>query len=539
MSRILRWCSKLGRSRLTYVLYLAVVFTIASLGAAQQNQSFAQNAPAVRHLAVVINKSETIRFDKPIKTATIASTAIADVTPMTDRSIYIQGKQIGTTNISVFDESMQLAEIIDLEVTYDIKSLQGKIRAATHSNTIRVSANGGEVVLTGTAPDAVVADQAMSLAKSIVPNVVNGMNVAPAQQVMLKVRFLEATRSAERDLGVNWYGTNPSGTRGFSTGIGGPVANNGSTITPAGNGVNVNTTTTVTPPGGSTSTSTLTSTTAGGISVIQSAGAILSTSGAAPFGVVLANLVNNGTGNLNVMVSALESKGLVRRLAEPDLVTLSGESAKFLAGGSFPVPTVTTTATTGATPTFQFVDYGVSLVFIPTVLKDGLINLHIAPEVSELDYTNAVTISGTTIPSILRRNASTTIELRDGQSFAIAGLLQNRNVRNLEQIPWLGSVPVLGTLFRSSAYQNNETDLVIIVTPHLVRPAAPVNHLATPFDHTMSSNDVDFFVNGQLEVPKQYSDYVTSGGGVQGPYGAIIPVEQGSNQPVYKGSVAK
>jgi pilus assembly protein CpaC len=370
------------------------------------------------------------------------------------------------------------------------------------------------------------------------------MSVAPSQQVMLRVRFLEASRSAERDLGVNWFGTNANGTRGFSTGNGIPVVPQSATspltntVTTTVNGVTTTTSNSAVGTGSSGSTPG-TSPGTGGVSVIQSAGSILSATGAAPFGVVLASLVNNGTGNLNVMISALESQGLVRRLAEPNLVTLSGDTAKFLAGGQFPVPTISNTTTGGPTPTFQFVNYGVSLSFVPTVLQNGLINLRIAPEVSELDYSNAVTISGTTIPSILTRNAQTTIELRDGQSFAIAGLLQNRNVRNTDQIPWLGSVPVLGTLFRSSAYQNNESDLVIIVTPHLVRPASPTDHLATPFDQRLSSNDVDFFLNGQLEVPKQYSDYVTSGGNVQGPYGAIIPVERGSNQPVYKGSSAK
>ena len=191
------------------------------------------------------------------------------------------------------------------------------------------------------------------------------------------------------------------------------------------------------------------------------------------------------------------------------------------------------------TPTFEFKKFGVSLVFVPTVLNRGLINLRIAPEVSELDFANAVTISGTTIPSLVVRNAQTTIELRDGQSFAIAGLFQSRGVRNLDQVPWVGSVPVLGALFRSSAFQNSETDLVIIVTPHLVRPATPVDRLASPLDQRLPSNDVDFFVNGQLEVPKRYSDYVTSGGNVNGPYGYILPLEQGSNQPVYKGGAAK
>lgn len=526
MSLMPRWCSQLMRSRLTFVLALAAVFTIASLGAAEWagTQTLAQDAPAVRHIVVIVNKSRTIRFEKPFKTATIAATAIADVSPITDRALYIQGKTIGTTNISVFGDNMQLAEIIDLEVSIDTQNLQEKIRASTGNRAIKVSASNGEVVLSGMATDAVAADRAVSVAQSMVRGVtlVNAMSVAPSQQVMLKVRFLEASRSAERDLGVNWFGTNAGGTQGFSSGLGTPnIQPTPSTST------------------SSTGATTATTTNTGGINVIQSAGSILTASGSAPFGVVLANLVNNGTGNLNVMISALEAQGLVRRLAEPNLVTLSGDTAKFLAGGQFPVPTISNTTTGGPTATFQFVNYGVSLSFVPTVLQNGLINLRIAPEVSELDYTNSVTISGTTIPSILTRNAQTTIELRDGQSFAIAGLLQNRSVRNISQIPWIGSVPVLGTLFRSSAYQNNESDLVIIVTPHLVRPASPTDHLATPLDQRLSSNDVDFFLNGQLEVPKQYTDYVTSGGNVQGPYGAIIPVEQGSNQPVYKGSVAK
>jgi pilus assembly protein CpaC len=240
------------------------------------------------------------------------------------------------------------------------------------------------------------------------------------------------------------------------------------------------------------------------------------------------------------MISALENKNLVRTLAEPDLVTVSGEKATFLAGGEFPVPQVAATTTgQGVTPTFQFEQFGVGLDFVPTVLDRGVISLRLAPSVSELDFANAVTISGTTIPGLTVRKASTTIELRDGQSFAIAGMYQSRNARNLDQVPWLGSIPVLGALFRSSAFQNAETDLVILVTVHLVQPATPMDHLATPLDKTLPSNDVDFFVNGQEEVPKRYSDYVTSGGNVNGPYGYILPIEQGSNQPVYKGGAAK
>ena len=276
----------------------------------------------------------------------------------------------------------------------------------------------------------------------------------------------------------------------------------------------------------------------GGISIIQSSGALASIATGSPFGVVLANLLNGNT-NIDVMISALETKGLVRRLAEPDLVALSGDEARFLAGGEFPVPQIGATSAGFTTPTFEFKKFGVSLVFVPTVLNDGIINLRLSPEVSELDFANAVTISGTTIPSLVVRNARTTIELRDGQSFAIAGMFQSRNTRATDQVPWIGSVPILGTLFQSSAFQNNETDLVIIVTPHLVKPATPSDRLATPLDQRLPSNDVDFFVNRQMEVPKRYSDYATSGGNVNGPYGYILPIEQGFNQPVYKGGATR
>jgi len=527
MLKMLRWSDQAWH--LTFVLSLAAVFATASLAATvlspangAERQSLEPNAPQVRHIVVTVNKSRTIYINKPIKTATIASTAIADLTPMTDHTLYIQGKQIGTTNISVFDQNMQLVEIIDLEVTIDTGNLQQKIRASTGNNSIRVSSADGKAVLSGTAVDAIAADRAVSVATGIVgPGVINAMTVAPSQQVMLKVRFLEASRSAGRDLGVNWFVTNRSGTRGASTGLGTPA------VTPPSIGrvppVPLETDITTTPS-------------SGGISVVRSAATLLS--GSTPFGVVLANLVNGGT-NIDVMISALEEKGLVRRLAEPNLVALSGDSAKFLAGGSFPIPTISATTSGFTTPTFTMQDFGVSLTFVPTVLNRGLINLRIAPEVSELDFANAVTISGTTIPSIIKRNASTTIELRDGQSFAIAGLLQSRNIRNIDQVPWLGSVPVLGALFRSSSYQNQESDLVIIVTPHLVRPGTPMDRLATPLDQRLPSNDGDFFLNGQMEVPKRYSDYLTSGGDVNGPYGAIIPVEQGSNRPVYKGGADK
>jgi len=520
MVRRKRWSKWRGRFLTTPPALLAVCLCFF---AAESRAVDRERAPEVRQISVVVNKSRTVNIRRPVKTATIASTAIADITPMSDHTLYIQGKEIGTTNISIFGPDMRLVQVIDLDVTPDTENLQERIRGVTRG--VRVSSSHGQIVLTGMAPDAVAAERAMSIAKSMGTGVevVNAISVAPSQQVMLKVRFLEASRAAERDLGVNWFGTNSNGTRGFSTGLGVPALVNGQ----------INVAGTSSSGAGTVAASTTTDT--GGVSVIRSAGALLSTAGGAPFGVVLANLVNKGT-NIDVMISALETKGLVRRLAEPNLVALSGDTAKFLAGGSFPVPTVSATTTGTTTPTFQLVDFGVSLAFVPTVLSDGILNLRIAPEVSELDFANAVTISGTTIPSLVKRNAQTTVELRSGQSFAIAGLLQTRDVRNIDQIPWIGSVPVLGTLFRSSTYQKSESDLVIIVTPELVQPSIPGDRLASPLDERLPSNDVDFFVNGQTEVPKRYKDFVSAGGDVRGPYGHIIAPQAG---PVFQGAIVK
>jgi pilus assembly protein CpaC len=246
-------------------------------------------------------------------------------------------------------------------------------------------------------------------------------------------------------------------------------------------------------------------------------------SGAAPFGVAVANLASKGA-TLDVVLTALETKGLVRRLAEPDLIALSGDTASFLAGGEYPVPVCQAAATIGGAcaVTIQYQPFGVQLSFNPTVLENGIINLRLAPSVSELNFAQAVTINGFNIPSINKREARTTVELRDGQSFSIAGLLQTDHRRNVAQLPWIGSVPVLGALFSSKSFVATDTDLVVIITPHLVAPAVPGQRLATPLDNAMPSNDVDYFLMGQMEQRKAFRDYLTSGGNIQGPYGHII-----------------
>jgi pilus assembly protein CpaC len=483
----------------------------------------------VQQVIIPVNKSVTMTTQASFSSAVVGSPEIADALPMTDRTLLIQAKKIGTTNVSIYDENSRLVKVVDVQVTLDTGNLQSRIRALTGDRGIHVSTDNGQIVLSGVASNGPAADQAVNLAKSWSPSgsVINAMNIASPQQVMLKVRFLEVDRNAGTELGINWYGVNGSGTRGVTTGLGGlttqpPVL--GGSVLPT---TTATATATTTSPGSCLPSGTC-APFGGGI--FQAAGTLVGSSVGAPFGTVLAEIVNNGV-QIDSLITALETKGLVRTLAAPDLVALSGDTASFQAGGQIPVPIAVTSGIGIATPTIEFKDFGVLLRFRPTVLTSGVINLSINPEVSALDFTNAVSISGTTIPALTRRTATTTIELRDGQSFAIAGLLQTTDSRSISQLPWLGSLPLLGTLFRSSAFQKQETDLVIIVTPHLVQPAPPGAHLATPLDNTIPSNDVDFFLLGQMERRKQFSDYVATGGGAGGPYGDIIGVAQGSDDP--------
>ncbi|MCP3401745.1 type II and III secretion system protein family protein [Bradyrhizobium sp. CCGB20] len=476
----------------------------------------------VQRVRVTVNKSRTFRVDTAFATIVAGSSDIIDVKSLSDRLIYIQGKQTGTTNVILLDSSMKQIGILDVEVGIDTGNLQQNIRSGTGSHGIRVSSSEGQVVLSGMAADAVAAERAVAIATGSVARggtVVNAMSVAAPQQVMLEVRFLEVSRQAGRNLGVNLYAANANGTNIGNTGLGGVTAAGRSPI----GGINTNN-----GPLGAGGGAVGAAPT-GSLPILGTAQTLIGTAGGiapVPFGSLLTSIIRtSGGGSVDLLVSALETKGLARRLAEPNLTTLSGDAARFLAGGEFPVPIPNTTTNGFPTVTIDYKKFGVELAFVPTVLSRGVINLRVEPSVSELDFSNAVMIQGTTVPALTRRDARTTVELRDGQSFAIAGLLQTRNRQDVSQLPWIGSVPVLGTLFGSKSYQQEETDLVIIVTPRLVAPAAPGQQLASPLDSRLPANDVDFFLNGQMEVRKRYNDYVNSGGDVKGPYGHIIAPE--------------
>ncbi len=439
-------------------------------------------------ITVAVGKTEDVRIDTPLTDITVGDPDVADVTPLTDRSLSVLGKKIGTTRVTIYAEGKRQIGIFDIEVSYDVSRLSVEIQRFA-GNTIKVSSVNGRIMLSGTAQDAATLDKAVVIARQFAPEIINSVQVLQPQQVMLEVRFVEASRQAGRELGLQW---NVFGNRG--------VANIGSRRSASS--------LPITAPSSATN-----------IPVGETAAGVLS--GASPFGFMLGRMIANGT-TIDVLINALEQKGLARSLAEPNLTALSGDTASFLAGGEYPIPV----SGSNNSITVEYKRYGVGLAFTPTVLRDGLINIKIEPEVSQFDPNHAVAVgNGISVPALIVRRASTTVELRDGQSFVIGGLLQNTSTANQEQLPWLGDVPVIGALFRSASYQKNETDLAIIVTPRIVRPARPGDPIQTPLDNTLPANDADFFLMGKGELTRTEARYAA---GLQRPFtGHMLDLPKG------------
>jgi pilus assembly protein CpaC len=442
--------------------------------------SVALNDPTrIWRLKITINKSETVRFGRAYGDALVANTEFADVTPLTDRALYIIGKRVGQTRVTVLDKEKRLMGVIDVEIGFDVPGLRRALQGDVHLAGIRVTSANGRILLSGSVPDAPSQARALTIAEQFAPQAVsNSMTVRASQQVLLEVRFVEVDRTAARDLGVNWA-----------------VANNK-----------------------------IVAATGAASGLFALAGI---PSGATPFGQAVVHLLTNGN-RADLIIQALEKRGLARRLAEPNLVAMSGDTANFLAGGEFPYPVAQTGIGGAATITIEFKRFGIGLAFTPTVLGEGQINLKIEPEVSDIDPNHSFTYGGgITVPGLIVRRANTTVELRDGQSFAIAGLLDNKHTTDQAQLPWIGQVPVLGTLFRSASYLKSETDLVIIVTPRLVKPAVPGEKLSTPLDQRVAGNDIDFFLNGRSERDKHF----------EAPYGHILDAPRGAwGATIYTGS---
>jgi pilus assembly protein CpaC len=447
-------------------LALALAVTLLVAFAAMVGAAHAESVIRIGgagHTAMVsvpIGKSQDVRTDQSFVNITVGDPTVADVNPLTDHSLSILAKKIGTTRVSVYDADKKMIGIFDVEVTYDVTRLTNELRRRFPRSHISASAVNGRIMLSGEVADAVTLDQAVTIARQFGPEIINAVSVMSPQQVLLEVRFIEIARNAGRDLGVQWnrFGGNS-------------IANIGNMAPASSLPI---------------SASTIAGETAAGV-----------LSGGNPFGFMIGRIVANGV-NTDVMINALEQKGVARSLAEPNLVALSGDTASFLAGGEYPIPV----AGSFGQITVDYKKYGVGLAFTPTVLNHGLINMKIEPEVSQIDTTHSVSVAnGISVPALIVRRASTTVELRDGQSFVIGGLLQTDNHNQIQQLPWLGSVPVLGALFSSKSYQQNQTDLAIIVTPHIVQPARPGDVIRTPADDSLPPNDPDFFLLGKTELP--------------------------------------
>jgi pilus assembly protein CpaC len=474
--------SRVGRTYLLMATMAVVTLAFASAPSRAEPRIVATSAAHATQVTVAIGKTEDVHTDQSVVDLSVGDPDIADVTPLTDHSLSILGKKIGTTRVTAYGDGKAVIGIFDIEVSYDVSRLQVELSRFTHGG-IQVASVNGRIMLSGTSPDAATLDKAVSIAKQFAPDIIDTVQVTQAQQIMLEVRFVEASRQASRELGVQW---NVFGNRVLAN-VGDQVpasqlpvtAPNGSFQQPALAGAGIG------GPNISASAATISQVVAGGV-----------LSGSTPFGFLVGRLVG-GANPLDVELNALEQKGLIRNLAEPNLVALSGDTASFLAGGEFPIPVPGQLGQIA----IEYKKYGVGLSFTPTVLKEGQINLVIKPTVSEIDPTHSVSIAGgISIPALTVREASTTLELRDGQSFMLGGLLQNNSQTTQDQLPWLGDVPVLGALFRSASYQKNETDLVIVVTPHVVHPMRPTDTVHTPLDNTLPGNDIDFFLNGQAEV---------------------------------------
>ena len=421
-------------------------------------------------LEVPMNRAVVVESEQPFAELSIANPGIADISSLSDRSIYVLGKSPGLTTLTLLDGSGRLITNVDVRVAADVSEFKERLRQILPNEKIEVRTANDGIVLSGTVSSAARMQRALDLASRYAPDrVSNLMSVGGVQQVMLKVRFAEMQRNVSKQLGTSlaFLGSDVSGeTNGYLVGD---------------NALN------------------------------QPFQVAEDTFGATVFGFDIGNVA------LGVVLEAMEQKGLVRMLAEPNLSALSGQEASFLAGGEYPVPV----AQEDGVITIEFKPFGVELDFIPRVVDGDLINLEMQASVSAIDPTVTFESGGLIINGFSRRATETTVELRDGESFAIAGLIEDDFLDNAAQVPWLGDVPILGTLFRSADFERRQSELVIIVSAHLVSPTRG-DVYALPTDRIRPPSERDLFLLGKTERTQRGAAGEVAKQDFNGSYGYIL-----------------
>jgi pilus assembly protein CpaC len=441
----------IGQTTIAGIILLGLV-----ISGAYGKDATAATQSETKRIELVSGKSVVIRTEVAVKRISIAKPEIADFNLLSPTEIYLTGKAAGTTNLTIWQDG-RLTAVYDLVVSYDVSMLKQQMQETLPAEQdLRITAVNDSITLSGKVTNSAALSMAVSLVAAHAPKgkVTNLVEVGGVHQVMLEVRVAEMSKTVTKRLGINLFFNTENGQFGINT-----LGSLASIVKP------------------------------------QDAHFLTGPLGwqASPAVNALFRF-NQGENTWTGLVDALKEDGLIKVLAEPNLITLSGQTATFLAGGEFPVPVPQGLGTVA----IEYKTFGVSLNFTPVVLSKDKIGIKVAPEVSDIDFTTAITLQGFVIPGLRTRRTSTTVELGDGQSFAIAGLLRD-NVRTVvSKYPVLGEIPILGVLFQSKAFQKEETELVIIVTPHLVKPLDMAKH-TLPTDFYVEPNDTEFYLMGKLE----------------------------------------
>jgi pilus assembly protein CpaC len=405
-------------------------------------------------LRVYVGRSMVLRLPEALKRVSVTDPSVADALIVAPDQIVIHGLKPGTITLLLWDDQENLRSF-DLQILQDIRSIAANLKQVFPGEELSVSESGSTLILTGLVSSQEVADRAAALVQSKSVTVANMLRTKPKPRniVSLQVRFAEVDRSAVQQLGVNILSTGATNTLGSTS-----TQQFGETTASVG-ALPAN----VQSSGGGSGTNKVT-------------GAIGNTLQNSPAVFGLSDLLNifvfRPDLNLGVLIRALQQKNLVQILAEPNLLAVNGQEASFLAGGEFPFPVVQGGSSSSAV-TVQFKEFGVKLKFLANIQENGDIRLKVSPEVSSLDYANGLTLGGFSVPGLSTRRADTEVDLRNGQSFAISGLIDNRLTEVASKIPWIGDVPILGNLFKSRAINRNKTELMVLVTPKLVKPIEP------------------------------------------------------------------